>query len=133
MAKILVVDDEPAIRRFVCKILEARNHTVFSAEDGRAGLELAQKEVPDVMVLDINLPKLSGLKVCKALKSDEETKKIGIILITAAYTSVADASEGEDCGADEYVIKPFLREVLLHNVERLLATQAEAKAKAKAK
>lgn len=126
MATILVVDDEPAIRRFVVKILAARNHTVLSAEDGQAGLALAQKELPDVMVLDINLPKLSGLKVCKTLKSNEATKNIGIILITAAYTSVADAGEGEDCGADEYVIKPFLREVLLHNVERLLAAKAEA-------
>lgn len=123
MAKILVVDDEPAILRFVVKILEARDHNVISAEDGVAALEMAQKEIPDVMVLDVNLPRMTGFDVCRKLKSDDATKKIGIILITAAYTSVEDAGEGEDCGADEYVIKPFLREVLLHNVERLLAKQ----------
>jgi DNA-binding response OmpR family regulator len=124
MAKILVVDDEPAILRFVVKILEARDHDVISAEDGAKALEMAQKEIPDVMVLDVNLPRMTGFDVCRTLKSDEATKKIGIILITAAYTSVEDAGEGEDCGADEYVIKPFLREVLLHNVERLLAKEA---------
>lgn len=120
MAKILVVDDEPAIVMFVTKILEARDHVVVSASDGEAGLEAARREMPDVMVLDINLPKMDGLKVCKLLKSDPETKHIGIVMITAAYTTVEDATEGEDCGADEYVVKPFLREVLLHNVERLI-------------
>jgi len=120
MARILVVDDEPAIVIFVRKILEARDHEVFSAADGEEGLATARREMPDVMVLDINLPKLDGLKVCKALKSDDATKHIGIVMITAAYTTVEDATQGEDCGADEYVVKPFLREVLLHNVERLI-------------
>lgn len=124
MAKILVVDDEPAILKFVIKILEARNYTVISAEDGVEGLAMAQRELPDVMVLDLNLPKMSGLDVCRTLKADDITKKIGIVLITAAYTSVEDANQGEDCGADEYVVKPFLREVLLHNVERLLEASA---------
>ena len=120
MAKILVVDDEPEILHFVVKILEADGHTVLSATDGVAGLALAQEETPDVMVLDVNLPKMDGLKVCKTLKSDEATKGIGIILMTAAYTSVQEAETGQDSGADEYVVKPFLREVLLHNVQRLL-------------
>jgi DNA-binding response OmpR family regulator len=120
MAKILVVDDEPAILKFVVKILEARDHVVLSASDGVSGLELAQAETPDVIVLDINLPKMDGLEVCRILKADEATRHIGIVMITAAYTSVDDATQGEDCGADEYVVKPFLREVLLHNVERLL-------------
>lgn len=120
MAKILVVDDEPAILKFVVKILEARNHQVLSAGDGVAGLELAQSELPDVLVLDINLPRMDGLQVCRILKADPATRHIGVVIITAAYTSVEDASEGEDCGADEYVVKPFLREVLIHNVERLI-------------
>jgi DNA-binding response OmpR family regulator len=126
VANILVVDDEPAILRFLVKILEAREHAVTSAVDGVAALQLAKSSKPDVLVLDVNLPLMSGLEVCKTLKGDEATKNIGIIMITAAYTSVDDAEQGEDCGADEYVIKPFLREVLLHNVERLLAAQAEA-------
>lgn len=120
MAKILVVDDEPAILKFVVKILEARNHQVLSAGDGIVGLELAQRELPDVLVLDINLPRMDGLEVCRTLKADAATRHIGVVIITAAYTTVEDAYEGEDCGADEYVVKPFLREVLIHNVERLI-------------
>ena len=122
MAKILVVDDEPAILRFVVKILEALDHELITATNGTAALELARKELPDVMVLDVNLPSMDGYEVCRALKNDDATKGISIVMMTAAYTSVEDAAEGEDCGADEYVIKPFLREVLLHNIERLLPT-----------
>ena len=84
------------------------------------GNEIAKRERPDVVILDINLPGMDGLDVCRKLKGDDATKNIGIVLITAAYTSVEDASEGEGCGADEYVVKPFLREVLIHNVERLI-------------
>jgi len=120
MAKILVIDDEPPIVKFVTKILEAREHTVLSASDGESGLAMAQKECPDVIVLDINLPKISGLDVCRQLKANKATAHIGVVMITAAYTTVEDASEGANCGADEYVVKPFLREVLLHNVERLI-------------
>ncbi len=126
MATILIVDDEPSILIFVTKILEAANYTVISASDGVHGLQLAKSALPDVVVLDINLPQLSGLKVCKELKSSDATKHIGIILITAAYTSMEEARMGEDSGADEYVIKPFLREVLLHNVERLLPQSASS-------
>ncbi len=120
MATIVVVDDEPAILTFVVRILEAAGHTVIGESDGESALRTAQRKLPDVMVLDVNLPGLNGLEVCRILKGDEATKNIGIVLMTAAYTSMEEAREGEDSGADEYVIKPFLREVLLHNVERLL-------------
>ncbi|MBL4637544.1 MAG: response regulator [Kofleriaceae bacterium] len=120
MATIVVVDDEPAILSFVVRILEAAGHTVIGESDGEPALRTTQSEIPDVVVLDVNLPRLNGLEVCRILKSDEATKHIGIVLMTAAYTSMEEAQKGEDSGADEYVIKPFLREVLLHNVERLL-------------
>lgn len=125
MATIVVVDDEPAILSFVVRILEAANHTVIGESDGESALATAQRELPDVMIVDVNLPKLNGLEVCRILKGDEATKHIGIVLMTAAYTSMEEAREGENSGADEYVIKPFLREVLLHNVERLLSPDTE--------
>ncbi len=124
MATIVVVDDEPAILSFVVRILEAAGHTVIGESDGESALRTAQSKLPDVMVLDVNLPGLNGLEVCRILKGDEATKDIGIVLMTAAFTSMEEAREGEDSGADEYVIKPFLREVLLHNVERLLTRES---------
>ena len=123
MALILVVDDEPSILLFVTKILEARSHTVITAKDGLAAVSLATDRVPDVVVLDLNLPGIDGYEVCRRLKSTEATRSIPIIMMTADYATVEDAGRGTDVGADEYVVKPFLKEVFVHNVERLLAKQ----------
>ena len=124
MAHVLVVDDEPEIQKMVSKIMEARGHRVSVAKDGPEAVEVALRELPDVLILDLNLPKMDGFEVCRRLKTDEKTKKIPIVMLTAAYVSVEDAERGVGVGADEYVVKPFLREVLLHNVERLLSRTA---------
>ena len=120
MAKILVVDDEPDILRVVVRIMEARDHTVKTAHDGFEALERVREEPPDVIILDLNLPGMNGFEVCKRLRGDPATREIPIVMMTAAYVSIDDARRGHTIGADEYVVKPFLREVLIHNVERLL-------------
>jgi DNA-binding response OmpR family regulator len=120
MAHVLVVDDEPEIVKMVAKIMEARGHRVTLARDGQEALDAVVRERPDVMILDLNLPKMDGFEVCKRLKTDPATRAIPIVMLTAAYVSVEDATRGVGVGADEYVVKPFLREVLVHNVERLL-------------
>jgi DNA-binding response OmpR family regulator len=121
MAKILVVDDEPEILKLTSRILESRGHTVVGARDGQEALDVARRELPSLVILDLNLPRMDGFAVCKTLKSEEPTKKIPVIMLTAAYTNMNDANKGLEVGADEYVIKPFVKEVLLHNVDRLLA------------
>lgn len=120
MAKILVVDDEPDIVRVIVKIMQSRGHDVDTAADGPEALEQIKVARPDVVILDLNLPKMDGFEVCKRIKNDPETKHIPVVMMTAAYVSVQDAERGTNLGADEYVTKPFLREVLIHNVERLL-------------
>jgi CheY-like chemotaxis protein len=120
MARIMVVDDEPDIVHFVVRILEARGHQMSVARDGAEALDRIRVELPDVIVLDLNLPKIDGYEVCRAIKTDPVTGHIPVVMMTAAYVSVDDARNGQAAGADEYVIKPFLREVLIHNVERLL-------------
>jgi DNA-binding response OmpR family regulator len=74
-------------------------------------------------MLDLNLPKIDGWEVCRRLKSDPATRAIPIIMLTAAHANVDDAHIGLGLGADEYVAKPFVRAVLLHNVERLLGRE----------
>ena len=120
MAHILVVDDEPEIAKLVAKVMESRGHRVTVGRDGQEALELVARERPDVLVLDLNLPKVDGFEVCRRLKSAEETRTLPIVMLTAAFPSVEDADRGLTVGADEYVVKPFLREVLVHNVERLI-------------
>ena len=120
MAYILVVDDEPDIVKLVTRLLEARGHRVGVARDGEEALESAGRERPDVIVLDLNLPRVDGFEVCRRLKTGEATKSVPIVMMTAAFPSVEQASRGIGLGADEYVVKPFVREVLVHNVERLI-------------
>jgi DNA-binding response OmpR family regulator len=123
---ILVVDDEPDIVKLVAKIMEARGYRVTTAKDGEDALAAVARDRPDVVVLDLNLPKLDGHEVCKRLKSAEATRAIPVVMMTAAYVTVDDATRGLGLGADEYVVKPFMREVMLHNVERLLGAKAAA-------
>ncbi len=120
MAHILVVDDEPEIVKLVTKVMEARGHRVTIGRDGQEALDQVAKERPDVLVLDLNLPKVDGFEVCRRLKSAAATRDLPIVMMTAAFPSIGDADRGMTLGADEYVVKPFLREVLVHNVERLL-------------
>ncbi len=130
MAKILVVDDEEDIVRVVVKIMESRGHIVITASDGPEALDKVTAELPDVVILDLNLPRMDGFEVCKQIKSNEPTSHIPVVMMTAAYVRVEDAERGAKLGADEYVVKPFLREVLVHNVERLIPGNADEADKA---
>jgi twitching motility two-component system response regulator PilH len=120
MAKLLVVDDEADIVRFVVKTMEARGHQVATAIDGVVALDRVRIDRPDVIIIDLNLPRMDGFEVCRRLKTDPVTSDIPIVMMSASYVTIEDARRGSTSGADEYVIKPFLREVLVHNVERLL-------------
>ena len=124
MAHILVVDDEPEIVKLVAKLMEARGHRVTIARDGQECLDAVARERPDVLVVDLNLPKVDGFEVCKRLKGADATRDLPIVMMTAAFPTLEDADRGITLGADEYVVKPFLREVLVHNVERLLPKTA---------
>lgn len=117
---LLVVDDEPEIVKLVTKIFEARGLRVVAARDGQEALDQVKKERPDLILLDLDLPRIDGWDVCKRVKADAATKMIPIVMMTAAHASPEAAQRGVESGADEYVAKPFLREVLVHNVERLL-------------
>ena len=125
MAHVLVVDDEPEIVKLIQKILEQRGHRVTIARDGHEALELVPRDRPDVVVLDLNLPRIDGFEVCRRLKANAATRPIPVVMMTAAYPTLDDAVKGLGLGADEYVVKPFLREVLIHNVERLLGAKPE--------
>src|SRR5262245_49676579 len=120
MAHILVVDDEPEIVTLVARLLEDRGHRVSVGRDGQEALDLVASERPDVLVIDVELPKVSGMEVVKRLRTAAATSDLNIVMMTARYPTVADADRGLSVGADEYVVKPFLREVLVHNVERLI-------------
>ena len=117
--RILIVDDEPDIVQNLKFILEKRDHKVLTAYNGLEALKKAQNERPDLILLDLMLPKMDGYKVCRLLKFDERYKHIPIIMLTAR-TQESDKSLGEETGADRYVTKPFDTKELLTIIKELL-------------
>ena len=120
LKKILVVDDEIGLSKVVEIRLRAAGYDVVLAYDGQEGLEKAKTENPDLMILDLMLPKMDGFKVCGLLKSDARYKKIPIIIYTARVQD-SDQQLGTEVGADAYITKPFDPQVLLGKVKELLA------------
>jgi len=117
--RILVVDDEKDLVDTLTFRLEANGYEVSAAYDGLQGLDKAKKEKPDLIILDLMLPKMDGYKVCGLLKADSRYSKIPIILFTARAQD-SDKKMGEEVGADAYITKPFEPQVLLEKIKTLL-------------
>ena len=117
--KILVVDDERDLVEIMTFRLKSAGYDVLSAYDGQEALEKARRDKPDLIILDLMLPKIDGYKVCGMLKFDARFKKIHIILFTARAQEV-DKKTGEDMGADAYITKPFEPAAFLAKIEELL-------------
>jgi len=104
--RILIVDDTKDILQVVSRRLQSWGYEALTAETGEEGLRIAQEQLPDLVLLDIMMPKMKGRDVCAKLKADPKTKHIPIIFLTAL--GLADHVEaGMDLGADDYIVKPF--------------------------
>jgi two-component system, OmpR family, alkaline phosphatase synthesis response regulator PhoP len=116
---ILIVDDEEDILELVRYNLEKEGYKVISALSGETAIQLARSEAPDLMVLDLMLPGIDGLDVCRILKNDPKTNSISIIMLSAKGEE-ADVVSGLELGADDYISKPFSPRVLLARVKSAL-------------
>jgi len=116
-ARILAVDDSPTILEMIKAILIAGGYEVITAADGAEALETARAQVPDLILLDVMLPKLDGYRVCRLLKFDQKYKQIPIIMLTAK-TEEQSMATGIRTGANQYLTKPI-------EPEKLLAAVAE--------
>ncbi|PIU40095.1 MAG: two-component system response regulator [Candidatus Omnitrophica bacterium CG07_land_8_20_14_0_80_50_8] len=118
--RILLVDDEPNIVKIVNKRLVTEGFEVLVAMDGMAALEMAAAELPSLIILDVMLPKLSGIEVCRRLKHDARTQKIPILMLTA-LAQESDEASGVAAGTDAYIRKPFRAQQLLQKVRELIS------------
>jgi DNA-binding NarL/FixJ family response regulator len=125
MHTILIIEDDPQTRENIGLILEMENHRVFSAPDGRAGLEMARREHPDLIVCDVTMPHLDGFGVLRELRGEEETSGIPFIFLTARAERV-DQRAGMNQGADDYLCKPVDAEDLLAAVQARLRRTRES-------
>ena len=116
---ILIIEDEPDINELLTISLLENNYTVSKAFDGEKGLNIARELSPDLILLDLMLPGISGLDVCKLLKSEQETSFIKIIILTA-LSQEHDIVKGLELGADDYITKPFSMMVLNARIKSVL-------------
>jgi len=128
VARILVVDDEPSILKLIRVNLERDGYEVETAADGKTALELAGRIRPDLVLLDVMLPGLDGISVCRTLRNEPATRNIPIIMLSARGEEV-DRVLGLEMGADDYITKPFSpRELLARIKARLRRNQPEEEA-----
>ena len=117
--RILLVDDEPSIVKMVGKRLEVEGFSVMIAMDGQEALKKAQNDGPQLIILDVMLPKMNGYEVCTMLKQDARYQKIPVIMFSAK-AQAKDETLGMECGANAYVRKPFQAKELLDQIRSLL-------------
>ncbi len=123
MTRVLVVEDERSIRMPLVDLLRAKGYEVLEAEDGEAGLEIALREDPDAVLLDLMLPKRDGFSVLQAMREDRLT---ATVLILSARGAEMDRIQGFEYGADDYVVKPFSMAEVLARLAAALARKGGA-------
>ena len=119
MPKVLVVEDDYALADNLQAYLEANGYSVSLAHDGQEAVEQARKHVPDVILLDVRLPKIGGFDVCRLLRSEPRTKHIKVVMLTGLGT-MGDVETAFSAGADDYCIKPYEPERLIRKIQKVL-------------
>ncbi len=123
--QILIVEDEETIRELLTMALESEGYHVLASADGEAGLEMARKRQPDLILLDLMLPGVDGLTVCRTLAADAATRAIPVVMLTAR-SEESDIVLGLEVGACDYITKPFNRKILIARIRAHLRRVREA-------
>ena len=117
--RVLLADDDPSLLRLISTTLGTEDFELLHANDGQEALEVARRERPDLILLDVNMPRLDGFEVCRLLKTEPDTASIKIVMLSARVADI-DRARGREVGADDYFAKPFSPIQLLNKVYALL-------------
>ncbi|MEW6084401.1 MAG: response regulator [Chloroflexota bacterium] len=120
MAKILIAEDERDIRDLVAFTLRFAGHEVFPASNGEEAVELAPKVNPDLILMDVRMPRMTGYEACKMLKANAQLKDIPVVFLSAKGQE-SEIQQGIEAGAEEYLLKPFAPDQLTTRVKAILA------------
>jgi DNA-binding response OmpR family regulator len=120
MAKILIAEDERDIRDLVAFTLRFAGYEVFAAGNGEEAVEMAPKVNPDLILMDVRMPRMTGYEACKVMKSNAELKDIPVVFLTARGQE-SEIQQGLDVGAEDYLLKPFAPDQLTNRVKAILA------------
>jgi twitching motility two-component system response regulator PilH len=122
-AKVLVVEDSPPQREMITKILQENGMSVSSAGDGLEAMELIQQDCPDILVLDVVMPRMNGYELCRKLKADPKTEKV-LVVMCSTKGEEFDKYWGMRQGADAYIAKPFQPAELISTIKQLIRKES---------
>jgi DNA-binding response OmpR family regulator len=120
MARILIAEDEPDIRELVAFTLRFAGHEVTATANGEEALQQASQLIPDIIIMDVRMPKMTGYDACRAMKADKTLKDIPVVFLSAKGQD-SEIQTGLDVGAEEYLLKPFAPDQLAERVKAILA------------
>lgn len=120
MAKILIAEDERDIRDLVAFTLRFAGHEVFTASNGEEAVDMAPKVNPDIILMDVRMPRMTGYEACKVMKQNPDLKDIPVVFLSAKGQE-AEIQQGLEAGAEEYLLKPFAPDQLTSHVKAILA------------
>ena len=120
--RVAVIEDDAAVRRVLSRILDDAGYAVMAMPDGDSGLRAVIQQQPDMVILDLTLPRMDGLEICRRLRADSRTVALPIIVLTA-HTSTSDMVAALDAGADDFVTKPFQQVELLARLRSSFRTR----------
>ncbi len=120
MAKILIAEDERDIRDLVAFTLRFAGHEVFAAANGEEAVQMAPKVNPDLILMDVRMPRMTGYEACKMMKADPDLKDIPVVFLSAKGQE-SEKQQGMEAGAEEYLLKPFAPDQLTQAIKIILA------------
>ena len=120
MAKILIAEDERDIRDLIAFTLKFAGYDIVTANNGEEAVQLTKQEMPDLVITDVRMPKMTGYEACKQIKADPATRHIPVVFLSAKGQE-AEVQTGLDSGAEEYLLKPFAPDQLTRKVADILA------------
>lgn len=120
MARILIADDEPDIRELVAFTLRFAGHEVITTTNGEEAYQGAIREIPDLVLLDVRMPRLTGYEACQQIKANAATSHVPVVFLSAKGQE-GEVQTGMDSGAEEYIIKPFSPDQLMERVRQILS------------
>ncbi len=119
MAKIVIAEDEPDIRDLITFTLQFAGHQVIATANGAEAVQAVEKEHPDLVLMDVRMPKMSGYEACRALKNNPETANVPVVFLSAKGQE-SEVQEGLAAGAIAYILKPFSPDELISRVQEIL-------------
>lgn len=120
MARILIAEDEPDIRKLVAFTLRFAGHEVITTSNGEEALQQASQIIPDLILMDVRMPRMTGFEACRAMKTNPALKDIPVVFLSAKGQD-SEIQSGLDAGAEEYILKPFAPDQLTERVKAILS------------